>query len=143
MSRYRGVGPFRQVMRIKWDHPDFSVRSASLEDILRVQRDNVEHRLSTRWTSEEALLRQMAIDTQTFICPIYRNGGLEADPESYKCWMWYFSTSREQMRAVSLLDVRKELFASLAEVAQPSDLRRVIVMMMEGSVEGSQFESLT
>jgi hypothetical protein len=142
MDRYRGPGPFRQRSRVQWSDPDFSVRAVSIEDLVRVQYDNLAHQLTRRWSSEEALRRQVRSDSTAFLCPLFRNGGPEEAPESYKCWIWFVLGSEEHARGVSLIDVGNDMFSTLPEASSPDQLKRVVLAMMEGIAEGSRFEAI-
>ena len=126
-------GSFRQRSVVVWSDPDFSVRFATVEDLLRVQRDTRAHKWRAHWSSEDALLRQVEPETTAVLCPFLRNGGPEDEPESYRCYIWFVLRSEKDARVVSLIDVGKELFATLDEASTPDQLRRVIRVMFEGS----------
>lgn len=142
VESYHNAGPFRQRTTVQWTDRDFGVRLVSLADLLRIQRDSVEIQLSTRWTSEEALRRQVATERMMFLCPLYRNGGPVDAPESYKCWIWYFLRSDEHARGLSLLDVRKDIFNGLSEVTESTELKHVISALVAGIAEGSTLQVL-
>jgi hypothetical protein len=72
--------PLRRRSEVQWGDPDFTVRVATTDDLLRVQRENVANEWSRRWSSADALLRQVESVAGVFLCPMLRNGGPVAGP---------------------------------------------------------------
>lgn len=134
--------PFRQRSDVQWGDPDFTVRVATTDDLLRIQRENVANEWARRWTSEDALLRQVESVAGIFLCPMLRNGGPAGEPESYRCWAWFVLGADDGTRGVTLLDVRREIFETLPELESPTELRRVIKATMARVMLGSRFESM-
>jgi hypothetical protein len=129
----RHQGPFRQQSMVAWNDPDFSVRLASVEDLVQVQRDTQHNGWGARWSSEDALVRQVEPGTTAVLCPLFRNGGPEDEPESYRCHIWFVLRSEKDARIVSLVDVGMDMFTTLPEASDPAQLKRVIRVMFEGS----------
>jgi hypothetical protein len=137
-----GYGAFRRRSDVEWGDPDFTVRVAGLDDLLRIQRENVVHQRPRRWSSEEAMLRQVEAVTGVFLCPMLRNDGPAAEPESYRCWAWFVLGADEGGQGVTLLDVGKDIFSALPELCSPTELRRVIKVTMARVMLGSRFEAI-
>lgn len=123
--------------------PDFSIREADHAMLLTVQRDNVFHRRSTRWSSEEALAEQVDLTQVVLLCPLYRNGGASDEQESYKCWLWYAVNATASRHGLTLLDISADLFLALPELSGEKSLLHVVARLMESIAQGSQFETLT
>jgi hypothetical protein len=133
---------FRQRSDVRWGDPDFTVRVATTDDLLRIQRENVANEWTRRWTSEDALLRQIESVAGVFLCPMLRNGGPVTEPESYRCWAWFVLGTEEGTRGVTLLDVSRAVFDTLPELESPTELRRVIKATMARVMLGSRFEDM-
>ncbi|MGB3442651.1 MAG: hypothetical protein WBA97_28240 [Actinophytocola sp.] len=127
---------------VEWGDPDFTVRVAGVDDLLRIQRENVTHERSRRWSSEEALLRQVSSVSGVFLCPMLRNDRSAAEPESYRSWVWFVLGTEEGTQGVTLLDVGKEIFDTLPELSSPTELRRAIKVTMARVMLGSRFENM-
>ncbi|WP_330847013.1 hypothetical protein [Actinophytocola sp.] len=134
--------PSRQRSEVQWGDPDFTVRVAATDDLLRVQRENTANGWSRRWSSEGALLRQVESVAGVFLCPMLRNGGPITEPESYRCWAWFVLGTEEGTRGVTLLDVSRAIFETLPELESPTELRRVIKATMARVMLGSRFEDM-
>ncbi|MFD9890122.1 hypothetical protein ACFWY9_12340 [Amycolatopsis sp. NPDC059027] len=137
-----GEVPIRRQTTVRWDDADFTVRVVTMEDLIRIQRDDVANGWSRRWSSEEELSRQLSAGREMFLCPMVRNGGPEGSSESYRCWLWFTLGTGNGGKGVTLLDVGKDLYNSLPEVSSASDLKRVVRVMFGGVTEGCQFESI-
>lgn len=133
---------FRGRSDVEWGDADFTVRVAGVDDLLRIQRENVAHDRSRRWSSEEALLRQVSSVAGVFLCPMLRNDGRASEPESYRCWGWFVLGTEEGTQGVTLLDVGKDIFETLPELYSPTELRRVIKVTMARVMLGSRFENM-
>ncbi|TDV53537.1 hypothetical protein CLV71_1045 [Actinophytocola oryzae] len=127
---------------MRWEDPDFTVRVAATDDLLRIQHENVTNGWDRRWSSDAALLRQVESVAGVFLCPMLRNGGPEAEPESYRCWAWFVLGTDESTRGVTLLDVSRAVFETLPELESPTELRRVIKATMARVMLGSRFEDM-
>ena len=127
---------------MEWGDPDFTVRVAGVDDLLGIQRENALHERPRRWSSENALLRQVSAVTGVFLCPMLRNDGPASEPESYRCWAWFVLGTEEGTQGVTLLDVGKEIFDALPELYSPTELRRVIKVTMARVMLGSRFENM-
>lgn len=128
--------------KVRWSDEDFTIRTVTIEQLLKIQRADVMHGWSRRWSSEEELLRQVSPEKRMFLCPLFRNGGPVESRESYRCWLWFTLNQEFEPKGVTLLDVGKELYGTLPEVSTESDLKRVISMMFSGVTHGCQFESI-
>jgi hypothetical protein len=135
-------GGYRRRSDVEWGDPDFTVRVAGVEDLLRVQRENVTHDRTRRWSSEKALLHQVSPVSGIFLCPMLRNDGLDSEPESYRCWAWFVLGSDGGKQGVTLLDVGRDIFESLPELSSPTELRRAIKATMARVMLGSRFENI-
>ncbi|MFC4855779.1 hypothetical protein [Actinophytocola glycyrrhizae] len=133
---------FRGRSDVEWGDPDFTVRVAGVDDLLRIQRENAAHDRSRRWSSEDALLRQVSAVAGVFLCPMLRNDGPSTEPESYRCWAWFVLGTEEGTQGVTLLDVGKDIFETLPELHSPTELRRVIKVTMARVMLGSRFENM-
>jgi hypothetical protein len=133
-------GSVRKRTRVNWSDPDFSIRAASVDDLVRVQHDNEENSRDARWTSEDALLGQVRAGGTAIVCPLFRNGGRPDVPESYKCWLAYPLASNKQLRVISPIDIGKDIFSTLPEVREPQDLKRVVLLLLDSIAEGARFE---
>jgi len=133
---------FRGRSDVEWGDADFTVRVAGVDDLVRIQRENVAHDRARRWSSENALLRQVSSVAGVFLCPMLRNDGPAAGPESYRCWAWFVLGADEGTQGVTLLDVGKDIFETLPELYSPTELRRVIKVTMARVMLGSRFENM-
>lgn len=133
---------FRGRSDVEWGDPDFTVRVAGVDDLLRIQRENVAFDRSRRWSSEDALLRQVSVVSGVFLCPMLRNERRASDPESYRCWAWFVLGTEEGTQGVTLLDVGKDIFEELPELYSQIELRRVIKVTMARVMLGSRFENM-
>jgi hypothetical protein len=127
---------------VEWGDPDFTVRVAGVDDLLRVQRENVAHERVRRWSSEDALLRQLSSVAGVFLCPMLRNDRHGSEPGSYRCWAWFVLGTEEGTQGVTLLDVGRDIFDALPELCSPTELRRVIKATMARVMLGSRFENM-
>jgi hypothetical protein len=127
---------------VQWGDADFTVRVAATDDLLRIQRENVANGWARRWSSEDALLRQVESVAGVFLCPMLRNGGPVTEPESYRCWAWFVLGTEDGTRGVTLLDVSRDVFDKLPELESPTELRRVIKATMARVMLGSRFENM-
>lgn len=134
----RSSGPFRQRTKVELADADFTIRVASIDDLIRVNQEAVLHRWRNRWSSEEAVRRQVGPEESIIICPLFRNGGLEEEPESYYCWIWYSINAEENARGVSLADVGRELFSTLPEISSPEELKQTIRIIFQSVAMGSR-----
>ena len=134
--------PFRQRTEVQWGDADFTVRVATTEDLLRVQRENVANGWARRWSSEDALVRQVESVGGVFLCPMLRNGGPSEEPESYRCWAWFVLGADDGTRGVTLVDVGRAVFETLPELESATELRRVIKAIMARVMLGSRFEDM-
>lgn len=132
----------RQRSEVRWGDVDFTVRVATTDDLLRIQHENVTNAWDRRWSSEDALLRQVESVAGVFLCPMLRNGGPVAEPESYRCWAWFVLGSEDGTRGVTLLDVSRTIFETLPELESPTELRRVLKTTMARVMLGSRFEDM-
>jgi hypothetical protein len=132
----------RRQTRVRWNDADFTIRSVVLEQLIDIQRDDVAHGWSRRWSSEQELRRQVASDKSMFLCPLFRNGGPVDSRESYRCWLWFTVDQDMEPKGVTLLDVGKDLYEALPEISSESGLKRIIGMMFSGITHGCQFESI-
>ncbi len=133
---------FRGRSDVEWGDADFTVRVAGVDDLLRIQRENAAHDRSRRWSSEDALLRQVSAVSGVFLCPMLRNEGRASEPESYRCWAWFVLGVEEGTQGVTLLDVGKDIFEALPELYSRTELRRVIKVTMARVMLGSRFENM-
>lgn len=133
---------FRGRSDVEWGDPDFTVRVAGVDDLLRIQRENVAHERTRRWSSESALLRQVSSVAGVFLCPMLRNEAVGPEPASYRCWAWFVLGADEGTQGVTLLDVGKDIFESLPELYSQTELRRVIKVTMARVMLGSRFENM-
>jgi hypothetical protein len=134
--------PVRQRSEVQWGDPDFTVRVAATDDLLRIQRENVANGWVRRWSSEEALLRQIESVAGVFLCPMLRNDGPVTEPESYRCWAWFVLGAEDGTRGATLLDVSRPVFETLPELESPTELRRVIKATMARVMLGSRYEAM-
>jgi hypothetical protein len=141
-SAHGGHSGFRGRTDVEWGDPDFTVRVAGVDDLLHIQRENVEHERTRRWSSENALLRQVSSVAGVFLCPMLRNEAVGPEPESYRCWAWFVLGTDEGTQGVTLLDVGKGIFETLPELYSPTELRRVIKVTMARVMLGSRFENM-
>lgn len=132
----------RQRSEVQWGDADFTVRVAATDDLLRIQHENVTNAWDRRWSSEDALLRQVESVAGVFLCPMLRNGGPVAEPESYRCWAWFVLGAEDGTRGVTLLDVSRAIFETLPELESPTELRRVLKTTMARVMLGSRFEAM-
>jgi len=128
MNNHPEVRPER---RIAAGDPEFSVRLASIDDLVRLTSEARAAGLSATWSSAEALLRQVHPGPKAILCPLFRNGGRQADPESFRCHVWFVGKADEQGRA-SLLDVTRSSLDRLPEVVDPVRLKKVVRVLMDG-----------
>lgn len=133
---------FRGRSDVEWGDLDFTVRVAGVDDLRRIQSENVAHDRPRRWSSEDALLRQVSSVAGVFLCPMLRNERHASEPESYRCWAWFVLGADEGTQGVTLLDVGKDIFETLPELYSPTELRRVIKVTMARVMLGSRFENM-
>jgi hypothetical protein len=126
-------GRFRMRTIVEWSDPDFSVRRASVDDLIRVQYDNQANGWRARWSSEEALRSQVKPDSTAFLCPLVRNGAPVDEPISYRCHISFALKSENGIRAISFIDVGKELLSTLTEASNTDQLKSVIRSLLDGS----------
>ncbi|MGW2410081.1 hypothetical protein ACWCXK_37030 [Streptomyces sp. NPDC001739] len=138
----RGEASMRKQSKVRFTDADFTIRAVTLQDLLQVQRDDVAHGWSRRWSSEGELQRQVAAGKVMFLCPMFRNGGPVESPESYRCWLWFSIVQDHSSKGVTLLDVGKDLLEALPDVSETVELKRVIGIMFAGITAGCQFESI-
>ena len=127
---------------MQWGDADFTVRVATIDDLLHIQRENVANDWTRRWSSEDTLLRQVESVAGIFLCPMLRNAGPVTEPESYRCWAWFVLGAEDSTRGVTLLDVSRAVFETLPELESPTELRRVIKATMARVMLGSRFENM-
>ncbi|WP_433222287.1 hypothetical protein ACQP00_23055 [Dactylosporangium sp. CS-047395] len=120
--------------------PDFTLRVATFEELLALQREAERLRLSARWSSRAALERQVAPDTTVFLAPALRH-----TPDSYRCHIWFAPRATATATAaaaadagtgtgtgtVALFDVSVASLHALREVAEPDKLRMVVHMLLD------------
>jgi hypothetical protein len=128
MNNHAGI---RREYKIAADDPEFSVRLASIDDLRRILAEAKKIGFSAMWSSEDSLLRQVNPQAKAIICPLFSNGGRMAEPESYRCHVWFVGKSDGQ-RLVSLIDVTAESFHRLPEAADPAQLKKVVRVLMDG-----------
>jgi hypothetical protein len=112
-------------MKIPTDHPDFSVRLAGIDDLLRINEEARANGWTARWSSPAALRRQVDPASTAIICPLLRNGR----GESLRCHVWFVADRPKGV--VSLLDVGKGTLLGLREAATPRDLRQVARILLD------------
>ncbi len=132
----------RSQSRVRPEDDDFRVRVVVMDDLIRIQRDDESRRRDGRWTSEEALRRQVRGTGTMFLSPLFRNAGRRDIPESYRCWLWFTPHDKPRSRAVVLLDVDEELYAQLPEAASVDQLKLIISVMLNGAAEGVRLEPI-
>lgn len=108
------------------------MRVAAFDDLLRLQQEAQDARLTARWSSREALLRQVEPDTTAILAPALRNGHHEDRPDSYRCHIWFVQHSDRSARTVSLFDVTEASLSALPEAASPDQLCRLVRMLLDG-----------
>jgi len=115
----------------KFDTRDsrFSVRRALLPDLIRINEEAERENWSAKWSSVEALERQVEPDGAAFLCPVFRNGGPLSEPESFRCYVW-FTDRLEKRGVVSLLDVSWKTFSELERARSIEQLERVIFVLL-------------
>ncbi len=124
-------GPaYRQDSKIGPRDADFGVRMASVEDLVRISDENRQRGWSARWSSPDALRGEVAAGSTAILCPLFRNGGLVTEPESYRCHI-FFASSKENRGLVSLIDVGRGTFESLREANSIENLTRVIRLLID------------
>lgn len=128
MSNHLG---FRAERKITASDPEFSVRLASVEDLVGLLLEAKEAGLSATWSSSDSLLRQVSPRARAIICPLFSNGGRRTDPESFRCHIWFVDKRDERFR-VSLIDVTQASFYRLPEVVDPMQLKKVVRVLMDG-----------
>jgi hypothetical protein len=134
--------PIRRQTAVCWDDDDFVVRTVTIEDLIEIQRDNVANGWSRRWSSEDALLRQVVYDRRMFLCPCFRNGGPVDSVESYRCWLWFVVNRESLPSGVTLLTVGKALYETLPAISTVDGLKQVVLMMFAGVTAGCNFEPI-
>jgi hypothetical protein len=112
------------------DDPDFVVRAAIYEDLIRLQEEAMVRHLNARWSSMDALSVQVEIGSMAFIAPLLRNGISSDGTESYRCHIW-FVRRQESAGAVSLIDIAKRSLEALPEVSEPAKLKHVIRFLLD------------
>lgn len=117
--------------RITVGHPQFSVRLATFSDLEQITTEARSAQLSASWTSIAALREQVHHDAKAVVCPLFRNGGLVDHPESYRCHIWFVNRS-DHSPIVSLVDIKKATFLMLTEAVEPSDLRKIVRLLLDG-----------
>ncbi|MGI5238375.1 hypothetical protein [Dactylosporangium sp. CA-139066] len=110
--------------------PDFTVRVARFDDLVRLQREAEEIGMTARWSSPAALERQVDPATTVLLAPVLRNGRFE--PASYRCHIWFVPRANPYARTVSLFDVTASSLSALREAATPGQLRLVARMLLDG-----------
>lgn len=125
-----GDPAYRQESKIGPRDVDFGVRMASVEDLVHINNENRYRGWSARWSSPDALRNEVAAGSTAILCPLFRNGGLVAEPESYRCHV-FFASSRENRGLVSLIDVGRGTFANLREVNSIENLTRVVRLLVD------------
>lgn len=108
-----------------------------MSHLLEIQRDGVSCDVNRKWSSEDALLRQVSPEQPMYLCPLFRERR-----GTYRSGLWYAPLDELHQTSVLLVDVRKELLADLPEVSGESDLKRVVIRMFAGAIEGCIFEDI-
>lgn len=109
--------------------PQSRVRTASIEDLQRLQIEAEALGLSARWSTREALVRQVDPTVRALVSPIIANGGRVTDPDSFRCYIWFRARDKPSA-VVSLLDVQ---VSSLTELPQVTDLRKVVRVLLDAT----------
>ena len=109
--------------------PRFSVRRALLPDLIRINEEAERAGWSARWSSVEALKRQVKPGSTAFLCPLLHNSGPKEEPESYRCYVW-FNDQLEKRGVVSLLDVSWKTFSELDRARSIDQLERVVFVLL-------------
>ncbi|MBO4161250.1 hypothetical protein [Micromonospora antibiotica] len=125
-----GDPAYRQESKIGPRDADFGVRMAGVEDLVRINDENRHRGWSARWSSHDALRSEVAAGSTAILCPLFRNGGLLAESQSYRCHV-FFASSRENRGLVSLIDVGKGTFENLREANSIENLTRVVRLLMD------------
>jgi hypothetical protein len=113
----------RRQTSVRWSDADFTVRAVTAEQLLLIQRDDIAQGRRTRWSSEDALLRQVSGSQEMYLCPYVRNAGPMRTQQSYRRWLWFTMRMESEpadrpSRCMTLLDAAKELLETLPEIPQ-------------------------
>lgn len=109
---------------------DFSIKTASFEELQKIAVDARTQHLSATWSSLDAMSAQLDPQQKALVCPLFRNGTYVEEVASYRCHIWFVEQERSR-GIVSLVDIGRELFESLPEVTDPVKLRGVVRFLLD------------
>ncbi len=126
-----GDGCQRPWLELPADAPTVSFRLASVDELSAVNDEAKRNSWGAKWSSKEALRNQVGAGTTAILCPVFRNGGTTGEPESFRCYIWFYPSSPARP-LVSLLDVACETFSKLREASSAQQLKRVSRVLLDG-----------
>lgn len=129
------IDGYRQHINLSAEDSRLRVCVVDQRDLLRLQ-DEAKRLGGAAWSSNDALAQQVSGRSVAFLCPVFRNGALVDEPESYRCYIWFLargdaSEGVADHGAVSLVDVTVESFEALREVTDPVRLTAVIRYLLD------------
>ncbi|WP_329109368.1 hypothetical protein OG792_11530 [Micromonospora sp. NBC_01699] len=121
----------RQWSEVQLNDPELIIYLAGIDDLVRLNDEAKRHLWGAKWSSTEALRRQVEGGAMCVICPVFRNGGSVDEPESFRCFVWFIEKPEGRGR-VSLLDVGTATLAGLRRASSPDRLTRIVRALMDG-----------
>ncbi len=112
---------------IKADDPDFRVCQVHFETLLDLQAEAERQGWATRWSSADALRRQVKgrnVLLQSFMRE-ERGGSIRA----YRCLLLFAAADGEDAGGVATIDVTPERFNSLDRLDRDPDVREALVLV--------------
>lgn len=123
--------PQRQWSEIGPGDPELRVHLADIDDLVRINDEAERNRWGARWSSEEALRRQVKERSKCVISPVFRNGGPVDEPASVRAYVWFVDSAEGRGR-VSLIDVSETTLDDLRVATSPDVLTRVVRALLDG-----------
>jgi len=121
----------RKRQEIRAGSSEVSFRVASREELLIINDDAEQNRFGARWSSADALRRQVSDNSIVILSPALQNDGEIDHPDSYRCFVWFYSIATGHP-AVSLLDVATSTFSGLREASSAEQLKKVARTLLDG-----------
>ncbi|MBF6354917.1 hypothetical protein IU449_10220 [Nocardia higoensis] len=112
---------------VHWDDPDFRVCRVGFDALRQLQQEAECFGLATRWSSEEALRKQVKIGVSLLI-PFMREerqGGVRA----YRCLVLFPTVEDATAGGVATIDVRPDRLSTMNRIDRDEAVRQALAQV--------------
>jgi hypothetical protein len=104
----------------------FGVYIARFDELLWLQQEAEHGHLNARWSSRDALVRQVEPGSTAILAPALRHG------DDYRCHIWFARRGDPGNRVASLFDATPASLGRLRTAARADQLLAVVRMLLDG-----------